>query len=75
MAIVTRQQFKSLIRRQSKIEQEVKALRHIVQEEADEGRIRPAVLKRWDRISRELDNGKGHGFNSPQEMRQWLKNL
>ncbi len=37
--------------------------------------IRPSVLKRWERISRDLDLGKGASFASIKNMKQWLKNL
>jgi len=42
----------------------------------DESNIKPSVLKRWERISRDMDRGKAaRAFNSVQEMKKWLKNL
>ncbi len=78
MAIMTQKDkaIKELSRRQDKLEEALNTMREIVDREIDEERIRPSVIKRWDRISREMDNGKvGHTFNSVQEMRKWLKNL
>lgn len=37
--------------------------------------IRPPVLRRWERISRDLDRGRGRTFTSVKAMHEWLKKL
>lgn len=68
-----KKEYQNLIRRQSQIEKELSLLRKIVRAEVGEERIRPAVIKRWDRISQNLDRGKGRSFASLQEMKSWLR--
>lgn len=75
MNVITlpKKEYQNLIRRQSQIEKELTILRKIVQAEVSEERIRPAALKRWDRISRDLDQGRGRTFTSVREMKLWLR--
>ena len=75
MPAITSQEYKYLVRRQERMERELGILREVVKQEVEERRIRPSVLKRWERISRDLDNGKGRSFSSLKEMNRWLKNL
>lgn len=75
MATITSKEYKNLVRRQERIERELVVLREVVKTEAGEALIRPAVLKRWEKSSRELDRGEGRVFSSPVEMRRWLKHL
>ena len=67
-------EYEGLVKRQEKIEAELDILKRIVLLD-DERFIKPSVLKRWERISGDLDRGKGHIFDSAEEMRGWLKNL
>ena len=75
MSTITQKEFKHLVRRQGRVEQELEILKKIVRQEVDETQIRPLVLKRWERISRDLDLGKGRAFDSALAMRSWLKRL
>ncbi len=77
MNIITipKKTYQNLIRRQSQIEKELTILRKIVRAEVVEERVRPAIIKRWDRISRDLDQGKGRSFTSLREMDAWLRKL
>ena len=75
MATITGKDYRHLIQRQVKVEREVAVLKELFRQEADEKRIRPAVLKRWERISRDLDRGKGRVFHSVNAMSRWLNNL
>lgn len=72
---IPKKEYKNLVRRQATIEKEVDTLKQIVMAEIREERIKPSVLKRWDRISRDMDKGKGYSFSSPQEAVAWLKKL
>ena len=42
---------------------------------SDESNIRPEILRRWDKISQDLDRGKGKKFSSVKEVKNWLKNI
>mgnify|MGYP001611854110 CR=1 FL=1 len=75
MPIITQRAYRQLIQRQERVEREVELLRHIFRQATDEASIRPSVLKRWERISRDLDRGKGRGFVTARDARQWLKKL
>ncbi|KKT42053.1 hypothetical protein A2W54_03400 [Candidatus Giovannonibacteria bacterium RIFCSPHIGHO2_02_43_13] len=67
--------YKEILRRQNKLEMELALIKKTVLAN-DESNIKPSVLKRWERISRDMDRGKAaRAFNSVQEMKKWLKNL
>ena len=67
-------EYKGLVKRQEKVEAELDILKRIILLD-EEKLLRPSVLKRWERISGDLDRGKGRVFDSVAEMRNWLKNL
>ncbi|OGF93352.1 hypothetical protein A3G54_00425 [Candidatus Giovannonibacteria bacterium RIFCSPLOWO2_12_FULL_44_15] len=70
-----KKEYKEILRRQNKLEMELELIKKTVLAN-DESNIKPSVLKRWDRISRDMDRGKvGRTFNSVQEAKKWLKNL
>ncbi|MBI3420877.1 MAG: hypothetical protein HY006_02335 [Candidatus Sungbacteria bacterium] len=72
---IPKKEYQGIVRRQAKIEQELRAVRKVLRREIDEAEIRPAVLSRWEKISRDLDDGKGLAFSSVSKMRDWLKSL
>ncbi len=72
---IPKKEYQGMMRRQARIEEEVRAVREMLLHERYEAEIRPAVLARWEKISRDLDQGKGRVFSSVSEMRKWLKNL
>lgn len=72
---VTKREYETLVARQRRLEQEISLLKEIVQTDLEGERIRPEVIRRLDRLSRELDGGKGRSFSSLAEMRRWLKRL
>ena len=75
MVTIAQKEYKQILRRQDKLESEIELIKKAVLENA-ESNIKPSALKRWERISRDMDRGKvGHTFTSVQEMRKWLKNL
>lgn len=74
-ATITKKEYTHLLKRQEKIEEELDVVKKILRAEAEEVHIKPTVLKRWERISRDLDRGKGRSFSSLKEMRGWLKSL
>lgn len=77
MATITvpKKELQDFIKRQSVIEQKLDMLKRIMEDEIGEAYIRPSALRRWERISRDLDSGKGRIFHSVNQMRQWLKDL
>lgn len=72
---IPQKEYADLVKRQKKIERELKAVKHLMHSEFDETRIRTDALHRWDRISRDLDKGDGHFFSSMKDMRKWLQAL
>jgi len=64
---------KALFSRQERTEKELGALKEVVRAALIEEQIRPSVLKRWERISRDIDRGKGRFFRSIDEVNKWLK--
>lgn len=71
---IPKKEYQNIIQRQSFLEKEMGFLRKTLFE-LDEINIKPSVLRRWERISHELDRGQGHSFSSFREMKEWLKNL
>ena len=71
---IPKKQYQNIIQRQSLLEKEMGALRKILFE-LDEINIKPSALRRWERISRDLDRGLGRSFSSFKGMKEWLKNL
>ena len=74
MPTITQTEYKKLVQRQDRVEKELHTLKEVVRKETEEY-INPLATKRWERISRDLDNGKGRTFSSIKKMNQWLKNL
>lgn len=72
---ITQKEFRDLLKRQEKVERALDILKQIVKMESEEQRIHPSILRRWERISREMDRDKGRAFYSMARMKQWLKNL
>lgn len=71
---IPKKEYQNIIQRQSFIEKEMAFLRKTLFE-LDEVNIKPSVLRRWERISRELDRGQGRSFSSFKGMKEWLKRL
>lgn len=61
--IIPKKEYQNIIQRQSFIEKELAFLKKSLLE-LDEVNIKPSVLRRWERISGELDQGKGRAFSS-----------
>jgi len=75
MSTINKTEYRELLDRQGKIEKELSILKEVVRRETDEFSIGSSILKKWERISRGLDQGKGRSFSSVKTMNQWLKNL
>jgi len=76
MATITipKKEYQNIIQRQTLLEKEMSFLRKTLFE-MDKINIKPSVLRRWERISRELDSGQGRSFSSFRGMKEWLRNL
>lgn len=70
--VIAPNEYKDLLKRQYKVEAELDFLKKLVLAD-DEKFIKPSVLKKWERISCDMDNGRGRVFNSITEMKDWLK--
>ena len=75
MPVITQKNYQNIVRRQNKIEDEIDTLKRLIIAEIREESIRPSVLKKWDKISRDIDRGNGRAFQSAMEMKNWLKTL
>ena len=56
------------------MEKELSLLKETVLTDADRY-IRPEVLKKWERISHDMDMQKGRSFASISAMRKWLMGI
>lgn len=74
MAVAIQNKYIEVLRRQERLEREFNMLKKAVLA-TDETNINPAVLKRWERISKDLDNDKGRTFSSLRDMKKWLARL
>ena len=52
-----KKEYKDLVRRQSRVEKELAMLSEVIKQQAEDGLIRLSTLKKWERISRDLDRG------------------
>ena len=72
--MVTINPYQTIFKRQDMLERKLDILMRQIFS-SDESNIRPEVLQRWDRISRDLDRGKGKKFSSVKEVKSWLKSI
>lgn len=72
---IPKKEYESMIQRQQKFEEELSVVKSLLKQEIEEEQIKPSVLKRWEKISRDMDRGKGYFFSSPKEALNWLKNI
>lgn len=70
--VIAQKEYKNLLKRQEKVEAELDFLKKMVLTD-EEKFIKPSALKKWDRISHDIDSGKGRIFNSITEMKNWQK--
>ena len=75
IATITKKEYEVLLKRQEKVEEELGIMKKVLWIVSDEEKIRPSILKRWEKISRRLDRGEGRSFTSAKEMKKWLKSL
>lgn len=72
---ITQKEYQNLVKRQEKVEEDLNIMKKILWIESKEEQIKPSVLKKWEKISHDMDLGKGRSFTSVSEMKKWLKNL
>lgn len=70
---ITREEYRALAERQQRLEKEISLLKDVVQIDLEGEHIRPEVLRRLDRMSRDLDAGKGKRFASMKEFRKHFR--
>lgn len=70
-----RQTYKTLLKRQERTEKELETIKDLIKTHVEDLSIRPAALKRWERISGNIDRGRGRSFTSVEKMRKWLARL
>ena len=67
MPTITQTEYKKLVERQNRVEKELYTLKEAVRRETEEY-INPLMAKRWERVSNDLDGGKGRVFSSVEKM-------
>ena len=67
-------ELKKVIETQKHFEVELNFIKKAIDEHAFE-EVRPEYLKKLEKISREVKNGKGVRFNSPRELKNYFKKL
>ncbi len=71
---IPKKEYQAIIQRQYLIEKELAFFKKSFFE-FDDINIKPIAVRRWERISRDMDKGKGRSFISAKKMKEWLKNL
>ena len=67
-------ELKRVIDTQKKFEYELNMIKKAIDEHAFE-EVRPEYLKKLEKISREMKNGKGIKFSSSKELRDYFQKL
>ena len=70
----TLNQYQTIFERQNMLEKKLDVLMRQIFS-FDESSIRPEVLRRWEKISQDLDRGKGKKFYSSKEVKNWVKSI
>ena len=74
-ATISKKEYEMLLQRQRKVEEELDIVKSLLKQEINEEQINPSVLKRWERISCDLDRERGRFFSTTQDALAYLKNL
>lgn len=74
MVTTMQREYQEVLKRQNQMALELDLLKKLILAD-DEINIKPSVLKKWERISRNLDRGRGRVFYSLKDMRTWLAKL
>ena len=72
---ISKKEYKTLLQRQRKVEEELDIVKSLLKQEIEEEQIQSTVLKRWERISHDLDRGQKHIFSSTKSVLAYLKHL
>ena len=71
---VDRKTINNLIKKQEATNREIRVLKDIIFEIAKD-EIRPTVVKRFSKISKELDKNRGRRFGSFSAFKTYIRNL
>ena len=71
---INKKALRNLVKKQEAVSEEGKALRGIVLELAKD-EVRPAVIKRLEKVSKSLDRGEGRSFSSLRTFKTYLRAL
>ncbi len=74
---ISKTEYNSLLRDHQKLVTKVSLLESLVgdlvQDEGEE--VNPIYLKKWEKINKEMDKGKGRRFKTVASFKKYLKNL
>ena len=68
---IPKTEYQKIMKTQRELSSRVKKLEKVF--EKSELEVKPSVLKRWDKFSKELDKGEGRYFKSAKELKNHLK--
>lgn len=71
---ITQTEYKKLLEDQKELRSNVGELKKIILEVASE-ELKPSVIKRLERRSRDIDRGKGKRFNNLTSLKSYLARL
>lgn len=71
---ITKTEYKKIVKNQELLQVQLNNLQKIVFEEVRE-EVRPSVIKRWEKRSRDIDQGKGISFKNFSAFKSYLKEL
>lgn len=74
LVAIPKNEYRKILQNQEELRSEVSALRQIVAEEFSE-ELRPSIKRRLERISKEMDQGRGHRFKSVAEFKKFMHEL
>lgn len=71
--LIPKTEYRKLLQTQKELFSRINRLEKIIEELELE--VKPSVLKRWEKQSKLIDQGKGKTFKSMKEFREHLKSL
>ena len=70
---IPKTEYRKLVQTQKELMSQFEKLEKIIKESEPE--IRPSVLRRWERISKEMDKSRSIRFKSVKEVKDFFRNL
>lgn len=75
LVTIPKTEYNRILQNQEELRSEVSALRKALLTDEDDWKLKPSVKRRLDRLSKELDEGRGRRFKNIKEFSKYLRNL